>query len=1364
MVGAADFETKASYSINVVAMDRAGLTVEKAVTLAVNNVNEAPIITSGGAGALVENAAAGAVVYRVANSDSDANDSVSYSLSGADAVAFSIDSLGVVRLNAAADYAVKTSYSINVVTTDRAALSSTKPVIVAVIPVGYVNSTPAITSGDAGAVAENAPLSTVLYSVAISDADANDSVSYSLSGPDAGAFTIDSAGAVRLVGAADFETKASYSINVVAMDRAGLTVEKAVTLAVNNVNEAPIITSGGAGALVENAAAGAVVYRVANSDSDANDSVSYSLSGADAGAFTIDSAGAVRLVGAADFETKASYSINVVAMDRAGLTVEKAVTLAVNNVNEAPIITSGGAGALVENAAAGAVVYRVANSDSDANDSVSYSLSGADAVAFSIDSDGAVRMVAAADFEARVSYSINVLAMDRAGLIATKAVTVAVTNLDEVAPNITSGTSARAINENSAADQVVYTATSADGDDTASGFTVYSLKAGSDAGLSINASTGAVTLAASPNYETKPSYSFTVVATDAANNAAEKVVTLAITNLDEVAPIINSGGSAQAINENSGAGQVVYTASSTDTGDTASGFTVYSLKAGSDAGLSINASTGAVTLAVNPNYETKPSYSFTVMATDAARNTAEKALTLSINNLNEAPVITSGGAGTVAENATVSTVVYTVTASDQDTGNNLIYSLSGADAGFFDIVSSTGLVRLKASADFETRTSYSITVVATDNGVGSLSGSKAVTVSVIDIPEPVTTITTTTRSDGTRVTTTVTTNPDGSSFTELVEVDRNGMTFTKTIELAANGTQSIVIKQTIDGASVTENTITKVDGSGVNLLTVDPIPSNRQDTVGTANADRADIALYYLSTVGDVAATTVSLPTGVGLVATGVRTPITLKDAVASWNTLLFQTATISEAEKAIMLAGGQTFLSDLASVGTQAPLIVNSIKLSQVKDTGADPSHPITISGTASRASLPSDNPIEVLVIDTRELPLGRVLELQNVEFAVLIGNNITLRGGAGANIVFASDGSQNMVLGAEDDILHGGGGSDVLGSQDGNDQLFGDDGNDTLVGGLGNDHMEGGAGNDLLVGGQSDAGQLSLSQLKDQLSMRWTPGDTTLADSVGWSTTGSYDGGIPIDPRLSFLYQSGVMRETVTELYELLLYRLPTVEEMSFWCSAGYSVAELEEGAARMLSKYVLGLPIQYQVQFVMGQVWGADKVTDAQVQSNTNLLNTGGTWAQLIDTLIKHDNFKAVLLDVNGSMTLTQSSSLPEIGWSPDIGADTLLGGAGNDTLVGGRGNDVLDGGDGLDTALWFGTVANFEVKMVGNGTSKDVALLDTSSGEVDIIRNIEQLQIGGVNFDASRLGSLLSVEAYLASHTDHHLQVVLLGLSV
>jgi Ca2+-binding RTX toxin-like protein len=853
---------------------------------------------------------------------------------------------------------------------------------------------------------------------------------------------------------------------------------------------------------------------------------------------------------------------------------------------------------------------------------------------------------------------------------------------------------------------------------------------------------------------------------DRAGLNAVKAVTLTITTPDKVAPSITSGATANAINENSGAGQVVYTTTSTDAGDTTAGLTVYSLKAGSDAGLSINASTGTVTLAANPDFEAKPSYSFTVVATDAANNAAEKAVTLVINNVNEAPVITSGGAGAVTENASVSTVVYTVTASDQDTSDTLSYSLSGTDAGFFDIIGNTGIVTLKASADYETKASYSITVVATDNGIGSLSGSKAVTISVIDVPEPVTTITTTTTDDGTQVTTTVTTNPNGSSLTEVVEVAKDGTRVSTITSLATNGTKTVDVKQKIDGASVTENTITKRDGSTVNLLTVDPIPNNWHDTGGTTNADRADIALYYSSSVKDVPATTVSLPIGVGLVASGARTPLSNNDAVASLNTLLLQTADSTEAQKAIMLSGGQAFLSGLANATTQAPLIVNSIKLAQTTGTGTDVSHPITISGTTKAINLPNDstaNPIEVLVIDTRELPPGSVLELQNIEFAAIIGDNITLRGGDGANIVFAGDGSQNMVLGADDDILHGGGGNDVLGSKGGNDQLFGDEGNDTLIGGLGDDHLEGGAGDDLLVGGQSDAGQLNFSQLKNQLTMKWTPSDTALADSAGWSTTGNYDGGIPIDPRLAFMYQSSVMRETVTELYKLLFYKLPTVEEMNYWCSAGYSVAQLEEWGANMLLKYVLGLPTQYQVKFVMGQVWGADKVTDAQIQSSTNLLNAGGTWAQLIDTLINHDNFKAALLNADGSMTLTQSSSLSEIGWSSDTGADTLLGGAGNDTLVGGRGNDVLDGGDGTDIALWFGTAANFEVEILGSGANKDVALLNTSTGEVDIIRNIEQLQIGGVNFDATKLESLSNVETYLASHTDHHLQVVLLGLA-
>jgi hypothetical protein len=207
-----------------------------------------------------------------------------------------------------------------------------------------------------------------------------------------------------------------------------------------------------------------------------------------------------------------------------------------------------------------------------------------------------------------------------------------------VAPTITSANTAMSIDENNGTNQVVYTVTSTDADDTAS---VYSLKAGDDASLfTIDTTSGDVTLTADPDYETKADYLFTVVATDTAGNSSELAVTLVINNLDEVMPTITSGISATAIDENSGMGQVVYTATSIDSDDIATGATAYSLKAGDDASLfTIDNTTGDVTLTADPDYETKADYLFTVVATDTAGNSSELAVTLAINDVGES----SGG-------------------------------------------------------------------------------------------------------------------------------------------------------------------------------------------------------------------------------------------------------------------------------------------------------------------------------------------------------------------------------------------------------------------------------------------------------------------------------------------------------------------------------------------------------------------------------------------------------------------------------------------------------------------------------------------------------------------------------------------------
>ena len=224
------------------------------------------------------------------------------------------------------------------VTASDGKLTASQTVTVTVTP---VNDAPVITSGATATVAENAAVSTVVYTAAATDVDAGDTRTFSLSGADAAAFNIDSAtGAVTLKASADFEAKSTYNINVVATDKAGLAATQAVVVTVTNVNEAPRITSAATATVAENAAISTVVYTATATDPDAGDTRTFSLSGADAAAFNIDSAtGVVTLKASADFEAKSTYNINVVATDKGGLAATQAVVVNVTNANEAPVIS-----------------------------------------------------------------------------------------------------------------------------------------------------------------------------------------------------------------------------------------------------------------------------------------------------------------------------------------------------------------------------------------------------------------------------------------------------------------------------------------------------------------------------------------------------------------------------------------------------------------------------------------------------------------------------------------------------------------------------------------------------------------------------------------------------------------------------------------------------------------------------------------------------------------------------------------------------------------------------------------------------------------------------------------------------------------
>jgi VCBS repeat-containing protein len=239
----------------------------------------------------------------------------------------------------------------------------------------------------------------------------------------------------------------------------------------------------------------------------------------------------------------------------------------------------------------------------------------------------------------------------------------------------------------------------------------------------IDAGTGALYAIGNLDFETEGGLrTLYVKATSADGSSVMSSITLNIANVDEVAPTFANGSpvTLTAVAENSGGGQLVYTAQATDTDfnapSTATSLT-YTLDLVGDHGdFDINATTGALSLKVdrNPNYEVKPSYTVTVRARDNGGNSTTQVLNLSVTDVDEfdvtAAVDSNAATNTVAENSAVNTLVgVTASAVDADgTNNTVTYSLVNVDgtaytANKFQIDGASGVVRTGAVAlNYET--------------------------------------------------------------------------------------------------------------------------------------------------------------------------------------------------------------------------------------------------------------------------------------------------------------------------------------------------------------------------------------------------------------------------------------------------------------------------------------------------------------------------------------------------------------------------------------------------------------------------------------------------------------------------------------
>ncbi|UOG93249.1 MAG: Ig-like domain-containing protein [Candidatus Thiothrix sulfatifontis] len=735
--------------------------------------------------------------------DIDANDpdpdTLSFAITGGtDAALFTIDPdtgelsfLSAPSFESPADADGNNKYELVITVTDNTAPDHTDSQSLQVV-VTNTNEAPVISSDGASDTAalthdENA---TAVTTVTSADPDAGDTITYTINGgSDANLFSIDPVtGELRFKTTPDFENPSdsdgnnTYVVQVMADDANSLFDLQTLTITVNDINDAPVITSdGGAATANVHVDENTTVVTTATSTDQDGDTPVYSITGGvDAALFTIDPAtGALTFTAAPDFEnptdvaggTSATgdnvYEIEVTSDDGNGGTDVQTLSVTVGNVNEPPAITSDGGGDTAalnvnENTIA---VTTVIGADQDTANILTYSISGGvDAGLFAIDpATGTLTFVTAPDFENPTDiaggtsaasdnvYEIAVTVSDSNGGTDVQTLLVTVADANE-APTITSNGGGDTATVGAAENQTAVTTVTAE-DQDAGDTQDFSISGGADAALlSIDPATGVLTFIDAPDFE-NPSdtdknnvYEVSVTVTDEQGGADVQTLSISVTDAND-APVItsNSGGDSAELPVDENTTEVTTVTSTDQDGDTPT----YSIGGGADAGLfQIDPVTGLISFKIAPDFEHPQDsnndnrYEVIVTVEDGKGGTDEQTLLIVIHNVNDPPTIISNGAGdTASVTSDENQVGVTLVDAEDDDGDTLTYSISGgADAALFAVNNVTGNLVFTKAPDFEKPTDsdrdgvYQVEVKVVDGKGGQ--DTQLVNVTIIDTNEP----------------------------------------------------------------------------------------------------------------------------------------------------------------------------------------------------------------------------------------------------------------------------------------------------------------------------------------------------------------------------------------------------------------------------------------------------------------------------------------------------------------------------------------------------------------------------------------------------------------------------------------------------
>uniref|UniRef100_A0A8C4XIS4 Cadherin EGF LAG seven-pass G-type receptor 1 n=1 Tax=Falco tinnunculus TaxID=100819 RepID=A0A8C4XIS4_FALTI len=574
-------------------------------------------------------------------------------------------------------------------------------------------------------------------------------------------FSIDAqTGSVVTTRSLDRETKDTHVLKVTASDhgsprRRSATTYLTVTVSDTNDHEPVFEQPEYRESIRENLEVGyeVLTIRATDGDAPANANMLYRLlePGAGDGVFEIDPrSGVVRTRAPVDREEVSEYHLVVEANDQGkdpgprSATAMVHITVEDENDNYPQFSEKRYLVQVPEDAPVNSQILQVQATDRDrgSNAQVHYSIvSGNLKGQFYIHSfSGAIDLINPLDYETIREYTLRIKAQDggRPPLInSTGMVSVQVVDVNDNAPIFVSTPFQATVLENVPLGYSVLHIQAVDADSGENARLEYKLIEMASSTGGINNSTGWITVAAELDRETVENYHFGVEARDHGVPVMTSSASVSITVLDvnDNNPTFTEKVYHLRLNEDAAVGSSVLTLTAVDrdvnsvvtyqitSGNTRNRFAITSQSGG-----------GLITLALPLDYKQERQYVLTVTASDGTRfDTVQVFINVTDANTHRPVFQSSHYTVSVSEDKPIGTSIVTISATDEDTGENarITYILDD-NIPQFRIDPDTGTITTLMELDYEDQASYTLAITAHDNGIPQKSDTTYVEILILD--------------------------------------------------------------------------------------------------------------------------------------------------------------------------------------------------------------------------------------------------------------------------------------------------------------------------------------------------------------------------------------------------------------------------------------------------------------------------------------------------------------------------------------------------------------------------------------------------------------------------------------------------------